>query len=128
MKNERRLVSKDSDQANSWEVGVSNYWGNQLFQRLLKSKEFRKGLDEKMDELRKTITSDKISSMSNEYAAVIKPYLAKMPDQMHAKTTPDNYDKILADLPNELENNYKIYKTSAENHNHSFINKPEVAK
>ena len=39
MKNERRLVSKDSNQANSWEVGVSNYWGNQLFQRLLKSKE-----------------------------------------------------------------------------------------
>ena len=71
MKNERRLVSKDSDQANSWEVGVSNYWGNQLFQRLLKSKEFRKGLDEKMDELRKTITGDKITSMSNEYAAVI---------------------------------------------------------
>ena len=47
-----------------------------------------------MDELRKTITGDKITSMSNEYAAVIKPYLAKMPDQMHAKTTPDNYDKI----------------------------------
>ena len=63
--------------------------GNQPFQRLLKSKEFRKGLDEKMDELRKTITSDKITSMSNEYAAVIRPYLAKMPDQMHAKTTPD---------------------------------------
>ena len=34
-----------------------------------------------MDELRKTITGDKITSMSNEYAAVIKPYLAKMPDQ-----------------------------------------------
>ena len=127
MKNERRLVSKDSDQANSWEVGVSNYWGNQLFQRLLKSKEFRKGLDEKMDELRKTITGDKITSMSNEYAAVIRPYLAKMPDQMHAKTTPDNYDKILADLPNELENNYKIYKTSLEKPQPFFINKPEVA-
>lgn len=127
MKNERRLVSKDSDQANSWEVGVSNYWGDQLFQRLLKSKEFRKGLDEKMDELRKTITGDKITSMSNEYAAVIRPYLAKMPDQMHAKTTPDNYDKILADLPNELENNYKIYKTSLEKPQPFFINKPEVA-
>ena len=66
MKNERRLVSKDSDQANSWEVGVSNYWGNQLFQRLLKSKEFRKGLDEKMDELRKKNTGDKITSITNE--------------------------------------------------------------
>ncbi len=40
---------------------------------------------------------------------------------MHAKTTPDNYDKILADLPNELENNYKIYKTSLEKHNHSLL-------
>lgn len=65
--------------------------------------------------------------MSNEYAAVIKPYLSKMPDQMHDKTTPDNYDKILADLPNELESNYQIYKTSLEKPQPFFINKLEVA-
>ncbi|MFR4697185.1 MAG: hypothetical protein ACLT8V_00885 [Streptococcus salivarius] len=39
MKNERRLVSGQRP-SQWWEVGVSNYWGNQLFQRLLKSKEF----------------------------------------------------------------------------------------
>ena len=30
----------------SWEVGVSNYWGNILFQRCLKSDAFREKLDQ----------------------------------------------------------------------------------
>ena len=67
-----------------------------------------------MDELRKTITGDKISSMSNEYAAVIKPYLAKMPDQMHAKTTPDNYDKILQICQMSWRTTTRFTKTSLE--------------
>lgn len=39
----------------SWEVGVSNYWGNILFQRCLKSDAFREKLDQVIEELRKGI-------------------------------------------------------------------------
>ncbi len=36
----------------SWESGVSNYWGNVLFQRCLKSEGFREELDEAILDLR----------------------------------------------------------------------------
>ena len=35
----------------SWESGISNYWGNVLFQRCLKSQLFREKLNEAIDRL-----------------------------------------------------------------------------
>lgn len=128
MKNERRLLENDSDQANSWEVGISNYWGNQLFQRLLKSDDFRRGLDERMQELRQLITSEKISKMSQSYAQVVKPYLEVMPDRYYAKAREDNYDKVLAGLGDELNENYKKYQETLKKPQPFFINAPERVK
>lgn len=50
-KGERELRRPGALGQNSSRYGVSNYWGNLLFQRLLKSERFRTGLDKVVDKL-----------------------------------------------------------------------------
>ena len=59
----------------SWEIGVSNYWGNVLFQRCLKSEAFREELDAAIQDLRSSFTEERLQTMVDGYTAVVKPYL-----------------------------------------------------
>ena len=58
----------------SWEIGVSNYWGNVLFQRCLKSEAFREELDAAIQDLRSSFTEERLQTMVDGYTAVVKPY------------------------------------------------------
>ena len=46
-----------------WESGISNYWGNVLFQRCLKSEEFRKALDNAINDLKGIFTEELVNSL-----------------------------------------------------------------
>lgn len=110
----------------SWECGVSNYWGNVLFQRCLKSDEFRDRLDQVIEELREYLNKDRLNAMIDQYAAVVRPYLERMPDQMHEPLTPAQYEQVKAALPGEVEQNYQWYKESLEKPMPFFINTPWI--
>ena len=45
-----------------WEQGVSNYWGNLLFQRALKTERFRAELDAAVEDLHSRFTREKLSA------------------------------------------------------------------
>ncbi|WP_368156277.1 CotH kinase family protein [Collinsella aerofaciens] len=51
----------------SWERGVSNYWGNVLFNRALRSKSFRSELDSAVKDLRSYLTEERLSKMVEHY-------------------------------------------------------------
>ena len=55
-----------SDQE-SWESGVSNYWGNVLFQRCLQSETFREDLDAAIQDLRNSFTEERLQTMVDGY-------------------------------------------------------------
>lgn len=57
---EYQLVGRTDYEA--WESGVSNYWGNVLFQRCLKSEEYRKALDDAMEDLKTVLSPELIDS------------------------------------------------------------------
>ena len=67
-----------------WEDGVSNYWGNALFQRALKTETFRQALDAAVEDLKAYLSPERINAMAEEYSAIIKPYLYRMPDVQYA--------------------------------------------
>ena len=46
-----------------WECGVSNYWGNVLFQRCLKSERFREKLDEAILDLKEYLSEERLGTM-----------------------------------------------------------------
>ena len=64
-----------------WLCGVSNYWGNVLFQRCLKSDSFRKELDKAIIEMKDYLSEERLSTMISQYENVVRPYLYSMPDQ-----------------------------------------------
>lgn len=93
----------------SWQKGISNYWGNVLFQRCLKSSSFREELDAAVEELKAYLSPQRISGMANAYAQVVKPYAFSMPDVQYIGITEAQYDDILANLPQQIEDNYNAY-------------------
>ncbi len=113
---------------NGWEKGISNYWGNVLFQRCLKSKAFRKALDDAINELRKYLTPKRINDMADKYASVVRPYVYKMPEAMYAPLTQAQYAKVLSSLGSELELCYDMYLESLKTPMPFFIATPVKTK
>ena len=112
-----------SDQ-NSWEKGISNYWGNILFQRCLKSDAFREKLDQVIEELRRYLSEERLEEMVEQYAGVVQPYVEKMPDQLNEPLTPEEYEQVKAGLPKEVEQNYEMYRESLEKPMPFYIGRP----
>ena len=114
-----------SDQ-NSWEKGISNYWGNILFQRCLKSRSFREKLNDAILDLREYLNKDMLTSKIESYKNILKPYLYSMPDAEYEPLTSEQYDQIAASLPDEIEKNYQLYLESLETPMPFYIGVPTI--
>ena len=108
-----------------WETGVSNYWGNVLLQRALKSEKFRAALDLAVEDLKGYLSEERIDEMANRYSAIVKPYVYSYPDILHTPLTPGQYDMAVRGLSSEIELNYKLYKESFEKPLPFFIDAPQ---
>lgn len=109
----------------SWESGISNYWGNRLFQRALKSATFRQELDEAIQDLKGKLNPDNLSQEVAKYQETVKPYVTKEPDSTHLGLTPSQYDEVAAAIPKEIESNYQDYLDSLKKPMPFFIGIPE---
>ena len=109
----------------SWTYGVSNYWGNVLFQRALKSEMFRETLEEKMQLFRSIMTEEKMRGMVEAYAEVVKPYVYSNPDVYYQRITSEEYEHVCEGIVTEVEENYQLYKKSMEQPMPFFIGVPE---
>ena len=118
-------IQGDADEC-SWEKGISNYWGNVLFQRILKDEGLRKELDLKMKEFLTILSSDKIRGKAEAYADVVKPYAYAYPDKVNMPLNEAEYDALLKILPYEAEKNYAKYAESLEEPMPFFIGAPEL--
>ena len=114
-----------SDQG-SWEKGISNYWGNVLFQRCLKSRSFREKLNDAILDLREYLNKDMLTSKIESYKNILKPYLYSMPDAEYEPLTSEQYDQIAASLPDEIEKNYQLYLESLETPMPFYIGVPTI--
>ncbi|MBO5742921.1 MAG: CotH kinase family protein [Clostridia bacterium] len=109
-----------------WETGVSNYWGNVLYQRALKSEKYQKALEKAINDLRKNyLTKDKIDAISKRYSSIVKPYVYSYPDILHTSLTPSQYDTVVKSLSAEIDTNYYLYKESLKKSMPFFIDLPQ---
>ena len=107
-----------------WENGVSNYWGNVLFQRCLKSEFYRDKLEEAVDALYAKLTDGRVESYVNTYAELLKPYVYSGRDALYAPLTSDQYDTVANALIGEIHANYQSFKQSYEKPMPFFIGVP----
>ncbi len=110
----------------SWESGVSNYWGNVLFQRALKSESFREELDLAINDLRSIFTKEKIADMVATYRGVVEETLWETPDITHEQLTPEEYEQVANSLPDLADTYYECYLQSLENPLPFYIGDPVI--
>jgi spore coat protein H len=109
----------------SWNEGVSNYWGNVLFKRCLKSDEFRKKLDEAVYDIMGYMTKDRVKEMVEGYEKVVEPYLYAEPDVTFALLSEENYREIAKKVPDLVETYCKQYQESLKKPMPFFIGTPQ---
>ena len=97
-----------------WESGVSNYWGNILFQRCLKSEVFLAALDDAILEIKEYLSEDRVGSYVDTYSKLLKPYVYSGRDAIHATLAYNEYDYICENICGEVETNYNRYLESLE--------------
>lgn len=102
------------------------YWGNALFQRALKTETFRQALDAAVEDLKAYLSPERINAMAEEYSAIIKPYLYRMPDVQYAPLTETEYDAIVSGLNAEIQANYDSYYESYLKPMPFYIDTPRV--
>ena len=121
---ERKL--KNFSDSNSWDRGVSNYWGNILFRRCLQTQSYRNMLDAAMKELYAYMNEERIQSMLEHYRSVTEKYVWQMPDRMNVPITHDEYEEVLKSIWPEIDENYNYYWESYRKPMPFFIGKPQV--
>ena len=97
-----------------WESGVSNYWGNILFQRCLKSEVFLAALDDAILEIKEYLSEDRVGSYVDTYSKLLKPYVYSGRDAIYATLAYNEYDYICENICGEVERNYNRYLESLE--------------
>ncbi|WP_248403916.1 CotH kinase family protein [Butyrivibrio fibrisolvens] len=97
-----------------WQMGVSTYWGNVLFQRCLKSDKFRQVLDQAVQDELAYMTPERLSSMISEYSKVVRPYVFSGRDALYTSLTKEQYDTLVSKIPYEPQYYYQEYLNSLE--------------
>lgn len=97
-----------------WENGVSNYWGNVLFRRCLKSEVFRSSLDAAIEDLYTKLLDGRLEEYVKTYSEILKPLVYEGRDALYMPLTRDQYDKVASRLSDEVKSNYENYKRSYE--------------
>ena len=108
-----------------WESGISNYWGNILFQRCLRSETYCKALDDAMNDLKALFTEELVNSYAQAYSELIKPYVYTGRDLIYARLTPSEYDQVVAGLNDEIADNYNRYLESLKKPMPFYIGTPQ---
>lgn len=117
---------KGSSQNDSWERGISNYWGNMLFRRCLQSAHFRSVLDGAIEDMRThVVTKEHMTSMAERYAAVVKKYVYQQPDILNTPLTEAQYDTLTEQIYRNVEEAYQSYRASLEKPMPFYIGVPE---
>ena len=122
------LIKGDIPEHGSWQMGISNYWGNVLYQRMFKVDKYREGLTKAIEDLRaQYLTEEKINSLVSLYRPVVKPYVYSMPDLMYAPLTSEQYDVVADALAGSIEENYQGYLESLQRPMPFYIGTPAVS-
>ena len=109
-----------------WENGISNYWGNVLFQRCLKSEVFRESLDAAVEDLYKTLLDGRLEEYVETYSDLLKPLVYEGRDALYMPITQAQYDAVAAALVDEVKGNYTSYKESFEKPMPFYIGTPTI--
>ncbi len=111
-----------------WENGISNYWGNMLFRRVLKAEDYRQKLQAKIEEYHSLLTEEKLQDRIAGYESVVYPFVSRYPDIESLNSTLKERQTVYQSIVSEVEMNYQEYLASLEKPMPFFIGMPAVTE
>lgn len=115
-----------SDPYLNWEVGIHNYWGTVLHNRLLRIEKYRIMLNDKINELSDAMPPERLIAMLEGYRDVTEPYVFREPDVKYLSRSKYQYDLSFELIPTEIENNKKLYFETQKLPTPFFLGTPEI--
>ena len=109
-----------------WARGVSNYWGAVLSNRLLRVDQYRQALDDKVQELRRFLTPERIKSMLDLYRQTVDPYVTRMPDVRYLERSLQIRNTEFELMPGDIQVNYENYLETLRKPMPFYLGTPEV--
>lgn len=95
-----------------YQAGISNYWGNRLFNRYFREQENVNKLTAKLEELYSNSINEKtVTTQLNKYASVVEPYVLRYPDNQYLPIINSSYQqelqKIITSPTHSLDRYYE---------------------
>ena len=104
---------RDTSYSRSWNKGFFTYTQGVLFRRIFQDETLRNEFDQVVRELREGVLSEEnLQAEIEEYASVTKEYLYQLPDKNYARVTEENYDILVTQMVDEVEENFQAYQES----------------
>lgn len=98
-----------------WSNGISNFWGNILFQRMLTEKRYRDMLTERVQYLHENVvTSERLAELIARFRTVTDVYARALPDSTQLKVTFEDQDLILENMCYDTDISYEDYMESIQ--------------
>ncbi|MDD2958082.1 MAG: CotH kinase family protein [Lachnospiraceae bacterium] len=113
-------------EAAGWQMGISNYWGNVLFNRCLKEEDFCSLLNAAVEDVKGYLSSEHLSELVEKYRSVTEAYVYSLPDRTFEGLTQAQYDRVADGLPELVELYYQRYLDSLEKPMPFFIGVPQT--
>jgi spore coat protein H len=108
-----------------WHIGIQNYWGSVLQQRVFKNPKNVDALTAKIKELGSIVNAEQSRKMIGSYKKVTEPFIRSMPDIQYLDGKVEDYDKELERIIQLPEVNKQRYLDSLEKPMPVFMGVPE---
>jgi spore coat protein H len=118
--------TEDYEGIPGYEMGISNYWGVVLHQRVLKLEKYRNMLDAKIREVRSFLDETRLKELIEKYSVAVYPFLFAPPDLGYSRTDPEEFKQVVAQMPGVVEMNYNKYLNSLKKPMPFFLGVPQI--
>ncbi|MFF5996190.1 exopolysaccharide Pel transporter PelG [Lysinibacillus sp. KU-BSD001] len=106
---------RDYSNFSSYRAGISNYWGNRLFNRYLKVQDNVDKLTAKIEGLYADyINQNTVTTQLNQYASIVEPYVQRYPDSYYLPINSADYQPELQRIIETPANSLKRYYEDLE--------------
>lgn len=96
-------LQREGNYIQTYQSGLSNFWGSTLHNRYFRNEEHIKQLEDKVEELAKVINKDSVEKQLNQYKDIVKPFLFSAPDMNYLPGRNVDFDKEIEQIINTPE-------------------------
>jgi len=108
-------LQRNAESIRPYQAGISNFWGNRLFNRYFRVQENVDKLTAKVEELNATyINETTVKNQLDLYTPLVKPYVQRFPDNQYLPIVSENYDQIVGKIVETPKNSVKRYYEDLE--------------